>query len=580
MKGTSLLLFSRLLQTVFLKFCCLVLALALPQSAHAAIFVVNRAADAVDARPGDGVCATRKGGCTLRAAIQESNALAGRDVINLPPGTYKLSIRGGNEEGAATGDLDINSNLSIRGSGAAETVIDGDRIDRVLDVAPRLLKRNIDVTISGVTVRRGEAFDGFGGGGIRSTSHLTVMDSVITDNRIPNILSDGGAGLAGRTRLRFDREDDPRFTLRDIVVSDNTIAGPFGGGGGIDASESALTITRGVISGNSAGFFGFGGGINAGQTITLTDVTISHNTADSGGGLSGNVIMNRCTVSGNTATGNAPGSGGGMLVRGRVTNSTISGNTVVRGSGGGISNNDQLILTNVTLVDNSVTTPVFDDGGGGILQFGSTASTTLRNAIIANNVPSNCNSPLNPIISEGNNLASDDTCNLTDPADLPGTNPLLDPLDDNGGPTKTHALQSGSPALDAGDNAVCPATDQRGFRRPVDGEFNGIRTCDIGAFESLASAPVCHGRNATIVGTGERDVLVGTPRADVMHSLGGDDVVRGLSGNDRICGGNGRDDLFGQGGDDELDGGRGFDLCIGGSGIDTPSRCERVRQVP
>lgn len=89
-------------------------------------------------------------------------------------------------------------------------------------------------------------------------------------------------------------------------------------------------------------------------------------------------------------------------------------------------------------------------------------------------------------------LEDGDTCDL-DPVlnDLINTNPLLAPLADNGGPTLTHALLTGSPAIDSGPNAaaVCPATDQRGAPRPMDGDGDGQAVCDIGAFEYGALFP-------------------------------------------------------------------------------------------
>src|SRR5262249_12990409 len=92
-------------------------------------FVVNSTADAVDAKPGDGVCATSSGVCTLRAAIQEANAHSGKDSITLPAGTYTLSIAGPAEDAAATGDLDITDDLILNGAGAETTIVDGAQLD-------------------------------------------------------------------------------------------------------------------------------------------------------------------------------------------------------------------------------------------------------------------------------------------------------------------------------------------------------------------------------------------------------------------------------------------------------------------
>ena len=151
---------------------------------------------------------------------------------------------------------------------------------------------------------------------------------------------------------------------------------------------------------------------------------------------------------------------------------------------------------------------------------------------------------------------------------------ILKPLADNGGPTKTHALPAGSPAIDASpDDADCAATDQRGVRRPQG------PACDIGAFEK--GPPVlCNGRVATIVGTNASETIVGTAGNDVIQGLGGNDVIKGLGGKDVICGGSGNDKLFGGIGNDAMDGGSGYDLCDGGNGTDAAVRCERKASVP
>ena len=87
--------------------------------AHAATFTVDITADAV---PGDGICATAAGACSLRAAVQEANALAGPDTIDLPAGTYVLTLAGPAEDAGASGDLDVHDTLTITGAGAATTM--------------------------------------------------------------------------------------------------------------------------------------------------------------------------------------------------------------------------------------------------------------------------------------------------------------------------------------------------------------------------------------------------------------------------------------------------------------------------
>src|SRR5207247_1214399 len=93
--------------------------------ALAAAFIVNSTADEPDSAPGDGVCATAAGFCTLRAAVMETNSLPGADTVSIPAGTYRLTRNGGDEDAAATGDLDILDALTIQGAGSGTTGIDG-----------------------------------------------------------------------------------------------------------------------------------------------------------------------------------------------------------------------------------------------------------------------------------------------------------------------------------------------------------------------------------------------------------------------------------------------------------------------
>jgi Ca2+-binding RTX toxin-like protein len=158
-----------------------------------------------------------------------------------------------------------------------------------------------------------------------------------------------------------------------------------------------------------------------------------------------------------------------------------------------------------------------------------------------------------------------------------GTNPtalnhILNPvLTRSGGPTKTHNLVKGSPAVDAVTTGCPPpTTDQRGVPRPHDA------ACDIGAVELV----LCNGQVATLVGTGGNDVLRGTSSRDIINALGGNDRIYGMGGSDILCGSGGRDQLFGEGGNDLLNGGSDVDRCDGGSGTDTSTKCETPVNVP
>lgn len=255
--------------------------------------------------------------------------------------------------------------------------------------------------------------------------------------------------------------------------------------GSADATISGVTIRNG-----NPGAFGDGGGIRNEGILRLIDVAITGNTARSGGGIShsGNLV-NTLTLINVTVSGNrASSGGGGISSTGTATlmNVTVSGNTAGAG-GGGIVNvgvRGRMNLINVTVTGNSSS----GSGGGGVVDF--RAGTFLRNVIVSGNTASvgdgNCAGGINSL---GHNLESGDSCLLFQgccdhSGDLSNSDPKLGPLMNNGGPTQTHALLPGSPAIDAGNNNGCPPTDQRGITRPQGS------ACDIGAYEVATSVTV------------------------------------------------------------------------------------------
>lgn len=200
----------------------------------------------------------------------------------------------------------------------------------------------------------------------------------------------------------------------------------------------------------------------------LSSVTLTENSAGSRGG----------------AISNAAGGASPRAATLSLSNVTISKNTAgVSGgaliNGGGL-NAGTASLTNVTLSGNSA-----PSGAGFRTEAGST--TNLNNTIVSGSAGDNCSGP---IVSFGHNLSSDNQCPLTAAGDIINSDAKLGPLQDNGGATQTHALLSGSPAIDAGDNTPCPGTDQRGVVRPVDGNSDGVAICDIGAVEAAAGTTV------------------------------------------------------------------------------------------
>ena len=139
----------------------LILSLLLAQfgltSARAdANFAITSTADAVDATPGDGQCLTNANDCTLRAAVQEANALSGPDTITLQAGEYKLALAGSFEDDAATGDLDITDDLTITGVGMNATIINADGLDRAFH------QFGGSLTLSDLTVQTGLSSPGGG----------------------------------------------------------------------------------------------------------------------------------------------------------------------------------------------------------------------------------------------------------------------------------------------------------------------------------------------------------------------------------------------------------------------------------
>src|SRR5262245_54983743 len=174
---------------------CLAL-LASTGVASAAVFAVNTTNDAVDVAPGNGVCADASGACTLRAAVMEANALPGADDIRVPGGTYPLTLVGANEDGALTGDLDVHSEVSIRGDGPRRTVVDGQQADRVFDLPNR------SVAMTGIGIRNGVAPQG---GGVRTqVSKLLLRWAALYNNAAPSAgltLGSGGGIYSYGTSL-------------------------------------------------------------------------------------------------------------------------------------------------------------------------------------------------------------------------------------------------------------------------------------------------------------------------------------------------------------------------------------------
>lgn len=377
---------------------------------------------------------------SLRQALADAND---GDLINFAvTGTIVLT----------SGGLGIEKRVTISGPGADQLSIDGNQAQGqcVFGVA-----RANAVTISGLTITNGQC------GIYNDHGTLTVIDCVVTGNSGFGLRADGSFGpQAERGNDNRDAKkisgDCPYacLTIANSIISDNS-------GPGVDNFSAIATILNSTLTGNSAGQDpGYGGGVNTG-----------------GGKLPGNVTITNSTISGNSAFYGGGGIASGFSVL-TIVNSTISSNSVGDpndGYGGGIAAGGggvppALTITNSTVSGNSAATC------GGVC--GGTVE--IANTILTENASGNIGGT---VTSLGYNICSDNGGGLLNgPGDQINTDPLLGPLQDNGGPTLTHLPLPGSPAIDAGDPNFTPppSRDQRGpcFHRVFG------RRIDIGSVET------------------------------------------------------------------------------------------------
>ncbi len=398
------------------------------------------------------------GDCSLREAVEAANTNNPVDncidnsgnynyIIIADAQTYMLGIPGFNEDANQTGDLDITEDVTIEGAGPWQTIINAADIDRALHILTGF------VTVRNLTITDGSTDTFFGDGGcILVNGSLSLENSVVYSCLAGN--SGGGIYVAPGASL-------------DIYFSEIVENGAGGSGGGIFVASGAWVgiIENTTIHNNYANQNG-GGIFNIGTIWDIVSTTISSNRAELGNG--GGIFNGSSgTIGGVPAT---------------ILNTTISSNSAV--FGGGIFNAGQISdVIHVTIAYNDAVQ------GGGIRNVSSGSFGGIQSSIIANSINGGDCSNAGSMGSLGYNILGDNSCSsvFTSTGDLLNTDPMLGPLQNNGGLTATHALLPGSPAIDHVDEFVCPwpDVDQRGFARPIDGDGDSFARCDSGAFEFL-----------------------------------------------------------------------------------------------
>ena len=504
-------------------------------------FIVNTTIDIVDAIPGDGFCDDGSGNCSLRAAIQESNAIGGTHIITLPTGIYVLSIVGVNEDTCSTGDLDILTTITINGVNPSGTVISGDSLDRVFHVlSTGTLNLNLlSVTEGYVNIGHGggilnhgtlnlnnvhinnnsnalmhgaQQAGGYGGGianfGLASMNNSTVFNNSAVGGKGANSTfgGGGGGGSAGIGGGLFN-DIGGDFTIVNSTISNNVARGGNGGrgsrwasgnlygnganGAGINGGNGG--VANGGVGQNATGFGSGGGGGasskgNGGNGGYGGGGGCAGGHPWGGGGGTGGGTGGQFAGGSNThccdaggGGGGGAGLGGGIFVKGgtvKTTNVTIAYNQTFGGNGGGYYHKNGQNGQGV---------------GAGVFRYGGILN--INNTLISNNVSQNSNNDAygNLTSTSGHNLIFDPGTVVlggVTTGNILSSDPYISPLANNGGFTNTIAISvcPNSPAIDAAQDTVSPLLDQRSTARF--NTFGGTTISDIGAYESTDSIAV------------------------------------------------------------------------------------------
>ncbi|MEO8398015.1 MAG: choice-of-anchor Q domain-containing protein, partial [Chloroflexota bacterium] len=460
-------------------------------------FVVDRTDDG-DMRD----CTAAPNDCSLRGAINYANLYTGTDTITFDPTIFASA-----QVITLTSDLPgIWTDMSISGPGADKLTIDGNhshrpfRTDNVLGHAL--------VSISEMTIANGYAAPtsngGYGGAIYNFIATLTISNVVFTGNSTDpgyqggalfaqqsivtindSTFSNNSAGYGGAI-AHPGNPYGSTFTINNSTFTGNY--GEFGGGAIAGVGGPSIVINHSTFTNNNtSNEHGQGGAIYG--YATITDSTITGNSASGGGAFYGSNV----SIVGSTISHNSTSSNGSAITADYLSliNSTVSENTSFLAyddcsNCGTVIESGNTTIINSTIANNHA--PLLQSGG---VNFSGTL--TIQNSILANNGLNNCLIAYpDVVVDNGHNIDSGGSCGFSGTS-LSNTDPLLvlEGLQDNGGPTQTIALQSGSPAINAGDNNFAVdmdgfvlTTEQRGIGFPrIVGD-----TVDIGAFETQSAA--------------------------------------------------------------------------------------------
>lgn len=480
---------------------------------------------------------------SLRTSIRLANSNGQDDVIYLQAGVYTLSVRNtaGQENAALQGDLDLTEAgrlITFRGAGAGATVIEANGLNDIVALHDRVfhILPNVTAIFSDLTIRGGLAFDdgtagapagqgnGLGAGilnqGTLQLEHVIVIQNFAWGGNGANGSAPGEAGRSGGLAQGGGIYSTGPLTLLGGMVLYNWAGGGRAGTGQANAGG------RGGDGGS--GGHAMGGGIFATDLLNVFGTTIAHNSAAGSKGGSGG-----SGISGGNGGPGGSALGGGVYAAGLSTfvNTTVSSNGALGGDGGaggtaggdggdggdsrgaGILGSAEVNLRNSTVAANTAHSTAggpsgapggtsgtgrSSRGGGVYLSLaGARLVSTLLGDNTAQNAPDFSGTVLSAMYTLLENAEGSGVVNGGLNRNLVGPDPRLGNLQDNGGPTWTHALLPDSPAIDTGANPDGLENDQRGRPRVVNGQ------ADIGAFEFIPRP-----RPAPVVSAPVRPVLV------------------------------------------------------------------------